>query len=244
MLRELKAAGYDVEARVLNAMYYGVPQSRNRVIFIGVRKDLGIRPSHPVGSDRIVSFAEATRGLPIDSTSKLKGLALDLWTKGSFSDHHPKGHWFNAVKVHPGMPSRTVTKTCFMGQAGLFHFRYARPLTIAELKRVASFPDWFRFEGKFTEQWARIGNSVPPAFMEKIALHIEAAILSPADRSGQVPTLLASTVDPEGATEAGPSLGSARAVRTRRRSSGGPSGKSQSREAVSRKCPKPEISTK
>jgi DNA (cytosine-5)-methyltransferase 1 len=242
MLTELKSAGYDVEARVLNAMYYGVPQSRNRVIFIGVRKDLGIRPSHPVGLDRVVSFSEATRGLPIAQATRLRGLALELWSRTepgrAFSDHHPKGHWFNAVKVHPGRPTGTVTKTCFMGQAGLYHHRYARPLTIAELKRVASFPDWFRFDGKFTDQWARIGNSVPPAFMEKIALHIEAAILSPADRCGQEPRHSAPMVDPERATETDPSLGSARAVRTQRGSNGGAPGEDRTVRPVARIRPK------
>ena len=40
ILRELKASGYHVEARLMNAMYFGVPQSRERMIFIGVREDL------------------------------------------------------------------------------------------------------------------------------------------------------------------------------------------------------------
>ncbi len=40
ILRELKASGYHVSARLMNAMHYGVPQSRQRMIFIGVREDL------------------------------------------------------------------------------------------------------------------------------------------------------------------------------------------------------------
>jgi len=39
-VRELKASGYHVSARLMNAMYFGVPQSRQRMIFIGVREDL------------------------------------------------------------------------------------------------------------------------------------------------------------------------------------------------------------
>jgi DNA (cytosine-5)-methyltransferase 1 len=39
-LRELKASGYRVSAKLMNAMYFGVPQSRERLIFIGVREDL------------------------------------------------------------------------------------------------------------------------------------------------------------------------------------------------------------
>ena len=40
IMRELKASGYHVSARLMNAMYFGVPQSRQRVIFIGVQEDL------------------------------------------------------------------------------------------------------------------------------------------------------------------------------------------------------------
>jgi DNA (cytosine-5)-methyltransferase 1 len=40
ILKELKASGYHVSARLMNAMYFGVPQSRQRMIFIGVREDL------------------------------------------------------------------------------------------------------------------------------------------------------------------------------------------------------------
>jgi DNA (cytosine-5)-methyltransferase 1 len=44
ILRELKAAGYRVEARLLDAQWLGVPQMRKRVIFQGVREDLGRSP--------------------------------------------------------------------------------------------------------------------------------------------------------------------------------------------------------
>jgi DNA (cytosine-5)-methyltransferase 1 len=47
ILRELKGSGYRVKARLMNAMYYGVPQSRQRMIFVGVREDIGIEPTHP-----------------------------------------------------------------------------------------------------------------------------------------------------------------------------------------------------
>lgn len=47
ILAELKAAGYRVEARLLNASRLGVPQARQRMIFIGVREDLGLSPAYP-----------------------------------------------------------------------------------------------------------------------------------------------------------------------------------------------------
>lgn len=47
ILAALKACGYDVVAKLLDSQWLGVPQVRQRVIFIGVRNDLGIRPAHP-----------------------------------------------------------------------------------------------------------------------------------------------------------------------------------------------------
>lgn len=47
IMRELKACGYRVTCRVLDAQWLGVPQARQRTIFIGVREDLGMDPVHP-----------------------------------------------------------------------------------------------------------------------------------------------------------------------------------------------------
>ena len=47
ILRELKASGYKVACKVLDAQWLGVPQARQRTIFVGVRDDLGIEPSFP-----------------------------------------------------------------------------------------------------------------------------------------------------------------------------------------------------
>lgn len=47
ILADLKAAGYQVKCKVLDAQWLGVPQQRQRTIFVGVREDLGIEPVHP-----------------------------------------------------------------------------------------------------------------------------------------------------------------------------------------------------
>lgn len=52
-----------------------------------------------------------------------------------------------------------------------------RYITIREAKRLASYPDNFKFTGKHEEQWALIGNSVPPNFMKAVAEHINENIL-------------------------------------------------------------------
>ena len=65
----------------------------------------------------------------------------------------------------------------FNGGSGLVHHEEPRYLTISELKRLASFPDSYIFLGKYQDQWARIGNSVPPLFMKAIASHVNENIL-------------------------------------------------------------------
>lgn len=47
IMKELKSCGYRVGCKVLDAQWLGVPQMRQRTIFVGVREDLGIDPLHP-----------------------------------------------------------------------------------------------------------------------------------------------------------------------------------------------------
>lgn len=90
ILKELKASGYKVSARLLNAMYFGVPQSRQRMIFIGVREDLGIGPSHPEAESVPITVKEAILqdGLAISRHSYGKGfsdVSKDSFEKPSFT---------------------------------------------------------------------------------------------------------------------------------------------------------------
>jgi DNA (cytosine-5)-methyltransferase 1 len=61
ILRALEGAGpgYVVRARLLDAQWLGVPQARQRVIFVGMRKDLGVEPEHPAPLSYRYSLREA-----------------------------------------------------------------------------------------------------------------------------------------------------------------------------------------
>jgi DNA (cytosine-5)-methyltransferase 1 len=183
IIRELRACGYQVSARLLDARYFGVPQGRQRMIFIGTRKDLKIPPSHPMAITLPTHAVEAIGDLPTDDLCMFEKQELvDLWRKcqpgKSFSTVHPKGNYFNTQKASPYRVFPTVTKTTLAKSgSGICHWDKPGLLSIPMLKRAGSFPADFQFIGDFKEQWARIGNSVPPLLMRSIALHIRNEIL-------------------------------------------------------------------
>jgi len=144
ILKELKASGYKVSARLLNAMYFGVPQSRQRMIFVGVRDDLRIEPSHPeaetetVGSQSAINEFELLGGPDLTDVSR-KYWALMQYGE-SASKYHPKGSLFGMIKLNPVKPSPTLLKSC--GNP-VCHYSQPRFLSKEELKRISSFPDSF-----------------------------------------------------------------------------------------------------
>ena len=150
IMLQLKGTGYQVKCRLMNAMYYGVPQSRQRLIFIGSRSDM-TEPSYPV-----------PQGLPLS----LRSVCPDVMASRS-------------ERINPWIPSCrpccTITKTAYRGLFRVAHGE--RAPSLAELKELSSFPVSFIFAGNDNAAWARIGNSVMPKFMQAIATHIRTEIL-------------------------------------------------------------------
>jgi len=154
ILKELKASGYQVKACLLNAMYFNVPQSRQRMIFIGVRNDLGIVPSHPKAQHKILN---GTALLP----DELQNKRFLTWRKK-----------FKRDTLRPlGSVPITVTRKG-IDLEGREVFSDASIVQIFQ-----SFPTQFLFTGTNAQSVMRIGNSVPPLFMRAIAQHIREQIL-------------------------------------------------------------------
>lgn len=70
-----------------------------------------------------------------------------------------------------------------IASTGIIHPSKERYLSIGEMKRLSSFPDTFQFVGKRKDAVARIGNSVPPKFMEAIASHRYEKLLLPWEKT-------------------------------------------------------------
>jgi len=186
ILRELKASGYKVSARLLNAMYFNVPQIRRRMIFIGVRDDLEIEPSHPKAESNKISVSQAFMNCDNSTVNQLISgesyqviCGMKPGEDGSksygrlFNTNKPK--WFNMVRLSWNNPAPTIGKT---GGMALVHPERNNVLNISEYKRIGSFPDQFKFIGSYGACKQRIGNSVPPLFMRAIARHIRNEILA------------------------------------------------------------------
>lgn len=191
ILSELTGAGYVVAARLVNAAQLGVPQSRKRVIIVGVRADLaaaGSAPVHPRPVGRPVTLRAALNGLdgpglfdvPMGKGAVIAALtapgstgARALTIRGGRAVH------FSCVRLAWDRPSNTIVKDVRPGTgSGYLHPSELRFMGVRELARIQSFPDQFCWgDGTYKKIHARIGNSVPPLMMAAVAATVRDGVL-------------------------------------------------------------------
>lgn len=185
--RELDAAGYYCQHFLLDASKMGVPQRRERVFFIALRKDLSeqfltqkdmfttVPTLAMLFSERIVPFKDIADNNDLsvkDNTS-----ASFYWDKTpigkGFNFSHPKGHFFNDSKSHPDLPIQTITANI---TKGVWHYSVKRLLNDVELIKAGSFP----FDYNFLRNKVKyiIGMSVPPLMIARIANEVHRQWLS------------------------------------------------------------------
>jgi len=176
ILQELKASGYIVSARLLNAMYFNVPQNRGRVIIIGIQNDFDIKPNHPKPQTKPITVQEAFINCPewlveYPKQDTAVGKCCAGMKQGQSADEFWKPNWgFQLIRLTENKPAPTISKGG--GATGFIHPTQPRKVSGAELRRLASFPDIFQFKGNRQDVQNRIGNSVPPLFMRAIALYV------------------------------------------------------------------------
>lgn len=175
---QLTALGYTVEAKILDAKWLGVPQSRRRVLIVGIRNDLNLSPVFPKPLKYFYSIESALVNVakPEDDSSFNKYAIYNEWRL--LSPGKSSNKYFQLVRPNPKMPSPTITATSGnIGAASVCHFNEPRKFSIPELKRLFSFPDDFIFTGSYTEKAERLGRSVPPLMMASLAKVIEQEVL-------------------------------------------------------------------
>jgi DNA (cytosine-5)-methyltransferase 1 len=188
--------GYNVIYKLINAADYGVPQTRERVFFVGVREDLNANYSFPASTHN-------SKG----DNGKSKWVTLgDLLNVLNINEHHyveysldrlnymqmiPKGggNWRDlpseVVKQAMGgayesgggkvgffrrlwvnRPAPTMLTSPIQKSTNLGHPFEERPLSIEEYLAIQQFPEGYKVSGSLTKQYVQIGNAVPVKLAE------------------------------------------------------------------------------
>lgn len=199
MMSILDEIGYRVvnPVQVLKAINYKVPQKRERLILVGIRKDIGVNYGYPKPYSKIYNLSEALKkgelfdcDVPESEGSKYpkhKREILDLVP--------PKGYWrdlpINVQKAYMqksfylgggktgiarriGWDEPCLTLTCSPAQKQTerCHPEETRPFTVREYARIQTFPDEWKFSGSISQQYKQIGNAVPVNLATEIGYSI------------------------------------------------------------------------
>lgn len=175
ILRELKSCGYKVSCKVLDAQWLGVPQTRKRTIFVGVRNDIPFNPVHPKPLSYFYTVKDAWINLYDEGPSFRNYKLYEHWKKCLPNGNHEK--LINLKKLRWHQPSNTVCQTWGNGTAAITHPDKPIYPSINQLKRLCAFPDDFILNGSYKQQWERLGRAVPPVMMSHIAVAIRDEIL-------------------------------------------------------------------
>jgi len=174
MMDDMSSAGYRVRVKILNSVFFTVPQARERVIFIAVREDLGKEPVYPKPRQPILTVRDAwgddeIPGLLAETyrDTKTNRLMEKLRPGTTLNKYHPKNHYFNWGRLSYEKPAPTLLRT---SGGNKYHPLYNRPMTDREWMRLFTFPDEFQFYGNIISNRTQgMGNSVPPFLIKAIA---------------------------------------------------------------------------
>lgn len=188
--------GYTVQAEVLKAEEYGVPQKRRRAFTIGSRNG---PPAMPLPTDERVSVRDAIGHLPPQPTEQNWHISRNP-TQKSLERYRcipPGGNRFDLMRERPDITpdcwlrkktgttdvfgrlewhglASTIRTEFFKPEKGRYlHPEEHRPITHREAACLQSFPTDFRFEGSNVEAARQIGEAVPP----KLACEVAHAVL-------------------------------------------------------------------
>jgi len=199
-LSTMNGIGYNVVHQLVNASDYGVPQNRHRVLFVGIRKDLGkvfvFPEKQPKKNLTVGHVLEQPQDVPNQVHWELSPQALEMITyipEGGSWKNVPYEHLaprFQKIrnemkKYHsPNFYRRfarteicgTITASAQPENCGIVHPLENRRYTIREVARIQTFPDDFQFiddtPRDITAMYKVIGNAVPVTLAKNIATAI------------------------------------------------------------------------
>ena len=183
-----KKMNYNVDCKVVNTADFGIPQVRNRVLFIGNRISNNIAfPTKTI--DKPISIKEAIDKLPKLKSGEKSKIPNHISMKHSeqmlekmkyVSDGGNRNEIPELIRPKSGDVRKyiryksTEPAVCVTGDMRkIFHYSQNRALTVRELATLQSFPLDFIFKGSTISQQQQVGNSVPPILAKEIALTIK-----------------------------------------------------------------------
>lgn len=173
IIEALSSLGYLVETHLLNAVNYGVPQNRERLVVVGHKGRFNL--PKPLNYKVTVGESLGELANAFNDTSRFLTASMDEYVakyeKASFCKR-PRD-------LHLEQPARTLTCRNLAGATGdMMRLKLPdgrrRRLSIREAARLQSFPDWFEFKGTETNCFNQIGNAVPPLFAFHLVTSIRA----------------------------------------------------------------------
>lgn len=185
--------GYVIQQDVLNAWDFGVPQKRERLITIGIRKDLAKKIHFEFPTPK--EYKPVLRDILLDCPVS-EGASYSTYKKKIFEMVPPGGYWRDIPediakeymkscwymeggrtgilrRLSLDEPSLTVLTSPSQKQTDRCHPLEARPFTIRENARCQSFPDDWVFCGSIGQQYKQVGNAVPVNLAYEVGLKIK-----------------------------------------------------------------------
>lgn len=206
-LSSMNNVGYNVVHQLVNAADYGVPQNRQRVLFVGVRKDLGKTFVFPPKQDKENLALKNILDVPEDAANHVdwpfSPQALDMikyipeggsWKDVPYEHLAPRFQRIrnDMKKYHsPNFYRRfsrneicgTMTASAQPENCGIIHPTENRRYTVREVARIQTFPDDFKFitdtPKNITAMYKVIGNAVPVTLAYNIAKAIMDQVFTP-----------------------------------------------------------------
>lgn len=171
IVETMNKAGYNVQVFCLNAASMGVPQKRERVFFIGYKKEFNFKQLKLNFNEKPIIFKYVEEKCKNILGKKITDAYYKWWIntpKGkSLSFAHPKGSFFNTIKISDFEVINTITST---DGAKLIHYKEPNELSNEAIQICGTYPLDYNF-GKLIPKYL-IGMSVPPVMTAQIAHQI------------------------------------------------------------------------
>lgn len=170
VLADFKALGYDITFKLYNAADYGVPQTRERVIFVGTQPGAA-KFEPPVPMRLKMNYVTAREAIGDLLGLEEKEEFNHVWSRASKSAEQGNR------KLLANRPGYTIRAECHGNIQ--FHYELPRRISMREAARFQSFPDAFLFDSKLRETERQVGNAVAPVFAWHIARAVQRSLEKP-----------------------------------------------------------------